>query len=98
MVFTLGSKVGEWLLQPYIWVHHQGWGHDKKNRLGMRPRQLLIQTQCVGECEKASLNLVKSIFILGAQSTKMFQIFESRFRIFFLNSLQTMKRFRRILY
>jgi hypothetical protein len=98
MVFTLGSKVGEWLLQPYVWVHHQGSGHDKKNRLGMKPRHLLIQTQCMGECDKASPNPFKSIFILGVQSPKMFQIFESRFRIFFLDSLQTMKRFRRILY
>jgi hypothetical protein len=65
MVFTLDSEVGEWLLQPYIWVHHQGWGHDKKNRLGMRPRHLLIQTQHVGECDEASPNLFKSIFILG---------------------------------
>jgi len=98
MVFSLDSEVGEWLLQPYIWVHHQGWGHDKKIRLGMRPRHLLIQTQCVGECEKASPNLFKSIFILGVQSPKMFQIFESRFLKKFLDSLHIMKRFRRILY
>jgi hypothetical protein len=65
MVFTLDFKVGEWLLQSYISVDHQGWGHDKKNGLGMKPRLLLIQTQCVGECKRANPNLFNSIFILG---------------------------------